>query len=262
MDSSISSNPQKMEETSADKLSDYSYGKSLGGRRPAAEETLCALHGQGEHAGLTEQSRGTVFARQFFVIATAWLLLTCSPTAGGAQADESVVSTPKQSQYRIAIHCARKVLQLWRHAELIKEYPIEVGKTGIHKQHSGDHRTPIGDYEISWMASRNSEKGRRVVDNKSWCIGNQFVYAPSGPRLEKLWADSYGGPQATIISLNYPNAKDRKRGYTGECIHIHASLKIKDGALKKSYGCIHMFAADAAELYEIVDVGAPVKILP
>lgn len=173
-----------------------------------------------------------------------------------------MIAPPKQSEYRIAIHCARKVLQLWRHTKLIKECPIEVGKTGTHKRHSGDHRTPIGDYEISWMASRHSEKGHRVVDNKSWCIGNRFVYAPSGPLLEKLWADSYGGAQATIISLNYPNAKDRKRGFTGECIHIHADLRIENGALKKSYGCIHMFPADAVELYDIADVGTPVKILP
>ena len=191
-----------------------------------------------------------------------WLLLTCSPLVGFTLTDQSMLSTPKQSKYRIVIHCAWKVMQLWRHADLIKEYPIEVGKTGTHKRHSGDHRTPIGDYEISWMASRHSDKGHRVIDKKSWCIGNQFVYAPSGPRLEKLWADSYGGAQATIISLNYPSAKDRKRGFTGECIHVHADLGIKDGALKKSYGCIHMFPADAVELYDIVDVGTPVKILP
>ena len=121
-------------------------------------------------------------------------LLSCPPLVVPIQADQSMIPVPKQSEYRIAIHCARKVLQLWRHAELIKEYPIEIGKTGTHKRQSGDHRTPIGDYEISWMASRHSEKGHRVIDNKSWCIGNQFVYAPSGPRLEKLWADSYGGP--------------------------------------------------------------------
>jgi murein L,D-transpeptidase YafK len=220
------------------------------------------LPNRGRHSILPLRSRGTIFAPSFLVIAMVWLLFTCSPLVGFTLADQSILSTPKQSEYRIAIHCSRKVLQLWRHAELVTEYPIEVGKTGIHKRHSGDHRTPIGDYEISWMASRHSEKGHRVIDKKSWCIGNQFVYAPSGPLLEKLWADSYGGSQAAIISLNYPNAKDRKRGFTGECIHIHADLKIKDGALRKSYGCIHMFPADAVELYDIVDVGTPVKILP
>jgi len=51
-------------------------------------------------------------------------------------------------------------------------------------------------------------------------------------------------------------------GYTGTCIHIHADKHLVDGALTKSYGCIHMFPKDAIELYEMVDVGTPVKILP
>ncbi len=199
--------------------------------------------------------------RSIAILFPAWFVLTW-PLVAPVWADQSMVSGPKQSEYRIAIHCSRKVMQLWRHAELIKEYPIEIGKTGTHKRQSGDHRTPIGDYEISWMASRDSQKGHKIIDNKSWCIGNKFVYAPNGPSLEKLWTDSYGGPQATIISLNYPNDKDRKRGFSGDCIHIHADLKIKHGALEKSYGCIHMFPSDAIELYEIVDVGTPVKILP
>ncbi len=112
------------------------------------------------------------------------------------------------------------------------------------------------------MASRDSEKGHKIIDNKSWCIGNKFVYSTTGPSLEKLWTNAYGGPYATIISLDYPNAKDRNRGFTGECIHIHADLRTKEGILDKSYGCIHMFPADAIELYELVDPGTPVKILP
>jgi len=178
------------------------------------------------------------------------------------QADQTKLSVPKQSDYRIAIHCSRKVLQVWCQTDLIREYPIEIGKTGTHKQRSGDRRTPVGDYEITWMASRHSEKGRRVVDNESWCIENNFTYAKSGPSLEKLWTDSYGGDQAVIISINYPNSKDRQRGFTGECIHIHADKKTPEGMLEKSYGCIHMFPADAIDLYDIVDTGTPVKILP
>ena len=169
---------------------------------------------------------------------------------------------PGQSEYRIAIHCSMKVLQLWRNAELVREYPVDVGMGGIRKTRGGDHRTPIGDYEVSWMASRTSAKGNRIVDNRSWCAGNKFVYASSGPALEKLWADCYGGDQATVISINYPNEKERAMGCSGECIHIHADKRLLNGALKKSYGCIHMFPRDAVELYEIVDVGTPVKILP
>jgi len=145
---------------------------------------------------------------------------------------------------------------------MVREYPIDIGMGGLHKKRGGDHRTPVGDYEITWMASRQSNKGHKIIENKSWCIGNKFVYASTGPGLEKLWTQSYGGEQATVMSINYPNEKEKRQGYTGECIHIHADRHLLDGALNKSYGCIHMFPRDAMELYEIVDVGTPVKILP
>ena len=112
------------------------------------------------------------------------------------------------------------------------------------------------------MASRVSPKGNRIVSNRSWCKKNSFAYSASGPSIEKLWSASYGGDEATVISISYPNAKDQLKGYTGECIHIHADRRLDNGTLRKSYGCIHMFPDDAKELYELVDVGTPVKILP
>ncbi len=185
-----------------------------------------------------------------------------SAQPGIAGSETPKISPARHGQLRIAIHCARRVLQLWRSTELIREYPIEIGKGGLPKKRSGDHRTPIGDYEISWMASRKSETGYKIVDGKSWCRGNKFIYADKGPALEKLWSDAYGGSEATVMSINYPNNQESRKGYTGECIHIHAVKRPRDGMLRKSYGCIHMFAADAMELYEMVKVGTPVKILP
>jgi murein L,D-transpeptidase YafK len=151
---------------------------------------------------------------------------------------------------------------VWRNAALIEEYPIETGKGGIGKRRNGDHRTPVGDYEVSWMASRTSGTGHRIVDGRSWCSRNRFMNAATGPKLEKLWSDAYGGSEATVLSINYPNAKEIQKRYTGECIHIHAVKRPRDGVLTKSFGCIHMFPADARALYEMVEVGTPVKILP
>ena len=182
--------------------------------------------------------------------------------AGPLLAELPQLPEPKQAEYRIAIHCSLGILQVWRYTELVKEYPIETGKGGLRKGRSGDHRTPIGDYEISWMASRKLRKGHRIIDGKSWCRGNRFVSGNTGPKLEKLWSEPYGGQEAAVISINYPNRKESLMGFTGECIHIHADKRNEEGILKKSYGCIHMYPTDAKELYEMVDVGTPVKILP
>ncbi len=179
-----------------------------------------------------------------------------------SRAEPPQVPSPKKAEYRIAIHCSLNVLQLWRDNQLVREYPIETGKGGVGKQRSGDHRTPVGDYEVSWMACRDGAKGHKIIDLRSWCKGNCFIDAPTGPALEKLWTDSYGGDEAAVISINYPNIKDRHRGYTGECIHIHANKRVIEGMMGKSYGCIHMYPKDAMELYNVVDVGTPVKMLP
>ncbi|MBI5568564.1 MAG: L,D-transpeptidase [Desulfomonile tiedjei] len=198
--------------------------------------------------------------------ATVGLLLICTflfwPGAWEAGAELLQCPAPRTSEYRIAIHCSSRVLQLWRHAELIREYPIEAGLGGIGKRRSGDHKTPVGCYEVSWMASRICGKGHKIIEPRSWCKDNRFVNAATGPALEKLWSDPYGGEQATVISINYPNEAEMLKGYTGDCIHIHADRRLFNGALKKSFGCIHMFIPNAIELYNMVEVGTPVKILP
>jgi hypothetical protein len=197
-------------------------------------------------------------ALQVALTVVSGLGLLVGPVFGESAAAPSLPAP----RLRIAIHCSHKVLQVWRGHELIEEYPIETGKGGIAKRRSGDHRTPVGDYEISWMASRKSPNGHRIVDGRSWCRGNKFSGASTGPALEKLWSDAYGGSEATVLSINYPNEKEMRKGYTGECIHIHAIKRPRDGVLTKSYGCIHMFPRDAQALYDMVQVGTPVKILP
>lgn len=192
------------------------------------------------------------------VLCTTWLATIALP----ADAELVQLPEPKHAELRIAIHCTQKVLQLWKQTEMLREYPIDCGKGGLGKRRGGDHKTPVGDYEITWMASRSRSKGHRIVDGRSWCKDNRFIDAATGPRLEKLWSESYGGLEGAVISINYPNKKDSLRGFTGECIHIHADKHHQGGVLRKSYGCIHMFPADANELYELVDVGTPVKILP
>lgn len=202
-----------------------------------------------------------ISSRSLLVTALLTVLVSCASTIPlGAEPPQ--LPEPTRAEYRIAIHCSAKVLQLWRQTNLVAEYPIDTGKGGLGKKRSGDHRTPVGDYRISWMASRSLKKGHTIVDRRSWCKNNMFIDAATGPNLEKLWSDPYGGQDAVVMSIDYPNAKDRLRGFTGDCIHIHADKRHQDGVLKKSYGCIHMFPADARQLYEIVQVGTPVKILP
>jgi len=210
----------------------------------------------------TADRRTTALHPLFVVAVTVLTAFLCEAGRLPVFAELPQLPAPKHSEYRIAIHCSRQVLQLWHFTDLVREYPIDTGVGGLAKRRGGDHRTPIGDYEITWMASRSGGKGQKIVDGRSWCKNNSFVDASTGPALEKLWTDPYGGLEAAVMSIDYPNVKDRAKGFTGDCIHIHSDKRHNKGVLRKSYGCIHMFPADARELYEMVEVGTPVKILP
>ncbi len=141
-------------------------------------------------------------------------------TSAASHGEPLQIPQPKQADFYIAIHCSLNLLQLWRSGELVREYPVETGKGGLGKKTSGDHKTPIGDYEISWTASKISRKGHKIIDSVSWCKGNKFVHSPTGPSLEKLWAQPYGGDEATIMSINYPNEKETGTGIYGG-LHPH-----------------------------------------
>ena len=160
---------------------------------------------------------------------------------------------------------AEKVLLVYENTELIASYPCETGYGGMGKTREGDGKTPVGVYHIAWMASvevnrGNTDKGNPVIEGMTWCDETGLVYGPEGREEERLWTDAYGGDNATIMGLDYPNALDLARGYTGDCIEIHGSNRLVDGKLTRSAGCVKLLPGDAVDLYHLVDVGTPVVI--
>ena len=115
-------------------------------------------------------SDGRRHSSYFLLVLLLALLATTFPSV----AEPVQLPAPKHAEYRIAIHCALKVLQLWRNDQLVREYAIEIGKGGTGKRRNGDHRTPVGDYEVSWMASRDGTIGHKIIDYRSWCKDNCF----------------------------------------------------------------------------------------
>lgn len=144
---------------------------------------------------------------------------------------------------------------------LIREYPIGIGKNGMGKTRTGDRKTPLGKYKILWKASRfrKTDGGHLIIEGKAFCgPNNMFTKDPNvGYSSERLWTSGYGGKKAVVMCINYPNAGDRRKGYTGGCIEIHATLLGGIGK-QSSMGCIRMRPDDARELYKLVDVGTMV----
>lgn len=147
-------------------------------------------------------------------------------------------------------------------------FDIGIGEHGLGKTKEGDHKTPLGDYTIKWMVSRNGPPKQNpgglssfVMDGKTYAVLDTELYfgdlasirvhvSPDGTRTvsqdpqdrpitpeeieiaqsERLWTDAYGGDHVYVMALDYPNKQDRAEGKTGSCIEIHASINLeKDG---------------------------------
>ncbi len=164
----------------------------------------------------------------------------------------------------IVVHGGSYLLRLYdKDGGMIKEYPIGIGQGGLGKTKTGDMKTPLGEYHITWKASRfaKTDGGYSIAEGAAFCGPNSsFTTDPSvGYKSESLWTDGYGGKEAVVMCLDYPNAKDKAMGYTGGCIQIHASLLGGIGQ-KVSRGCVRMNPADARDLYLRVNVGTKVII--
>ena len=197
---------------------------------------------------------------------------------------------------------AERKLYLIEQNEIKLVFDSAVGEHGLGKTKEGDHKTPLGDYRIKWMVSKNGPKKNNpggvsslVVDGRTYAVLDTELYfgdlkkirvkvLPDGTRKvshdvndrpitpleiriaqsERLWTDAYGGKNAYVMALDYPNPKDRAEGKTGSCIEIHASLKLENEGYKKytgTLGCVSMYPDYAKRVYEYVNPGTPVRIV-
>lgn len=176
---------------------------------------------------------------------------------------ELQASQPNGGHY-IVIHGYSYKLQLFNSENrLLKEYKVGIGKNGMGKTRSGDKKTPVGTYYIIWKASRfaKTDGGYPIVEGAAFCgPDNCFTTNPKiGYSSGSLWTAGYGGKEAVVMCLDYPNKDDKAKGYTGGCIEIHATQLGGIGKMS-SEGCIRMNPKDARELYLLVNTGTRVVI--
>jgi L,D-peptidoglycan transpeptidase YkuD (ErfK/YbiS/YcfS/YnhG family) len=191
-------------------------------------------------------------------LALLWACFTAGVSFGGGD-------SPAPGDLILFVIDTEKLLLVYEGSELIASFPCETGYGGMGKKKEGDGKTPLGTYHIAWMASvevnrGHTDKGEPIIEGMTWCDETGLVYGPEGRSEERLWTDAYGGEDATVMGLDYPNARDLARGYTGDCIEIHGSQRLVDGHLTSSAGCVKLFPEDAVALYHLVDVGTPVVI--
>lgn len=149
-------------------------------------------------------------------------------------------STPEEVQGPradyVLVNKSERFLKLFSDGEEIAHFPIQLGKQPVgHKLYEGDNRTPEGVYYIDW---RNPES-------------NYF----------------------RSLRISYPNSEDRARAQSvgldpGSMIMIHGMPNDVDYRLEVqnqdnwTNGCIALRDGDMLAVWEMVDVGTPIEILP
>ncbi|MBR0316045.1 MAG: L,D-transpeptidase [Synergistaceae bacterium] len=87
-------------------------------------------------------------------------------------------------KYNILINKSTFTLSLFKGSELVKNYPVAVGRNTGDKQYVGDNRTPVGDFKI--VSIENASKWKHDIgDGKGKIAG---AYGPWFLRLDaKGW---------------------------------------------------------------------------
>jgi len=195
----------------------------------------------------------------------------------------------------VLVKGAERKLYLIENSAITFVFDIAIGERGLGKKREGDHKTPLGDYTIKWMVSRNGPPKQNpggvqsfVFDGHTYAVLDTELYfgdlahirvkvLPDGTRKvshdlndrpitpeeikiahgERLWTDAYGGKDSYVMALNYPNNKDRSEGKTGSCIEIHASLNLEKEGYKKYKGTLGCIAMYPADAKRVYEYVNP-----
>ena len=166
----------------------------------------------------------------------------------------SMVSTePPESSFRILIKKSERKLYLYETVggkeQLRKTYSIALGNTPTgHKRQQGDGRTPEGEY---YLTHKNPKS------NYYLSLGVSY------PNISDADAGLKSGlitkaQHQEIVSAILSKAKPPQNTKLGGDIFIHGGGKTNDWTL----GCVALENEDIKELFDLLPVKTPVRIVP
>ncbi len=147
------------------------------------------------------------------------------------------MSTSAWAQTRIVIDKSDFTLTLYDGKEVVKVFPVAVGKNLGDKEAVGDMRTPIGKFRIV-----------SIHDSRAWTHdfkdGKGDIKGAYGPWFLRL----YTGKDATVS------------GKAWKGIGIHGTHAPESIGTRATEGCIRLKNEDIADLKTRVKIGTPVEI--
>ena len=150
---------------------------------------------------------------------------------------------------RIVVHKGRRTLELFSEGLLVKSYRIGLGFSPVEdKQVEGDGATPEGEF---YVFVKNSKSSYYLSLGISY--PNQED-AERGLRAELITTAQYHSIVSAITNKMAPPQNTK----LGGLIYIHGDGSHSDW----TRGCVALENLDMKEIYDAVDVGTPVIILP
>lgn len=171
-----------------------------------------------------------------------WLALaaTASATSPAAAAGPAAVSRASGQRQLVLDRSARRLLVLEKGREL-RRYPVAVGRPGW--------ETPVGEFRVL-----------ELVADPIWEHPATGVRVPPGPAnpLGSRW-------------IGFHHDCDGRRGFNGVevltvegCVSagFHGTPQRESVGRAVSHGCVRLFDEHVRELFELVEIGTPVTVLP
>lgn len=200
------------------------------------------------------------FPRSFVVLATVLGMTACTVTPPPPRAPvprqasptpppiptrvDSDTTLPWSSQEPVFIVVDKtcQVLRVYRHGQLLKTYPVVLGRNPGRKLYAGDKRTPVGLYMVMGKAH-----------HRKWASFMLLDY-PTEYDLHRYWQHVALGKVPKRGSDDYPGV--------GSAIGIHGTDKENFNRLGINWtlGCISLFNHDMKELHSLAPVGTLVYI--
>ena len=149
----------------------------------------------------------------------------------------------------IVVYKAKRQLELYDGVDLLRTYRIGLGFSPVgDKEREGDGRTPEGDFYVF-------VKNPRSAYHLSLGISYPTIEDAQRGLRDRLISKAQHDEIVKAINNKKAPLQDTP---LGGLIYIHGNGSKSDWTL----GCVALENADIKELFDAVEVGTPVKILP
>ncbi len=156
-------------------------------------------------------------------------------------------ATPLNPSIRVVISVRDQKLMLLENGAKVATYPVSTSKFGL-GDFLGRMTTPLGYLMVAQKIGDNAPVGA-VFHNRRF---TGEILAPNSPGRDPVIT--------RIIWLRGLEAQNALAFH--RCIYIHGTPEEKTIGQPASYGCIRMKSSDIAALYNQVQLGAIVQIVP